>query len=119
MVFEGKMSLLINTYLKALRMEKRILVVNVISLAVSALLTLITTVIIKDLDLAIISIVGLLAFRSIIAEVVLSKKLAIPVYKDIILEIIMSIIFISTAMANQYTYGNGFLRPSISNILMC
>ena len=97
MVFEGKMSLLINTYLKALRMEKRILVVNVISLAVSALLTLITTVIIKDLDLAIISIVGLLAFRSIIAEVVLSKKLAIPVYKDIILEIIMSIIFISTA----------------------
>ena len=97
MVFEGKMSLLINTYLKALRMEKRILVVNVISLAVSALLTLITTVIIKDLDLVIISIVGLLAFRSIIAEVVLSKKLAIPVYKDIILEIIMSIIFISTA----------------------
>ena len=97
MVFEGKMSLLINNYLKALRMQKLILVVNVISLAVSALLTLITTVIIKDLDLAIISIVGLLAFRSIIAEVVLSKKLAIPVYKDIILEIIMSIIFISTA----------------------
>jgi len=96
-IFEGKMSLLINTYLKTLRREKLMLMVNVFSLCLSALLALITTILIENLDLAVISIVFLLTIRCILAEILLSRILVISVYKDIILESIMSVIFISTA----------------------
>jgi O-antigen/teichoic acid export membrane protein len=93
-VYEGKMSLLVNTYLKTLRKEKVMLIINLILLVLSVLITIITTQVSKSLNLTILSIVILLAFRSIIAEIYLSKILGIIIYKDIAIEIIMTLIFI-------------------------
>lgn len=93
-VYEGKMALLINTYLKTLRKEKLMLKINLISLSLSFITTLITTQIIKNLNLAIISIVVLLTFRSVLAEILLSKKLNNSIIKDIILELILTFVFI-------------------------
>ncbi|MBU3197725.1 hypothetical protein LL037_24355 [Clostridium estertheticum] len=95
-VFEGKMALLINTYLKTLRKEKFMLKINLISLALSVIITFITTIIFKNLDLAITSIVVLLAFRCALSEMFLSNILTISLYKDIVLELIMTLIFILT-----------------------
>lgn len=96
-IYEGKMSLLINTYLKTLRKEKTILVINVITVSTSALFTLVTTALMRNLDFAIISIVILLALRSVISELILSKIINISVLKDIIIELGMTTIFILTA----------------------
>lgn len=93
-VYESKMSLLINTYLKALRMERYILRVNLITVVMSLLLTLFTTVIFKQLEAAVLSIIILLSFRSFLAELVISKKLKIKVIDDILLENVMVLIFI-------------------------
>ncbi|ESU34264.1 hypothetical protein G3A_02000 [Bacillus sp. 17376] len=93
-VYEGKTVLLINTYLKTLRKEKLMLKINLISLSISILLTFITTMVYRNLDLAILSIVFLLAIRSVIAELYLSKILSISVSKDVILELLITIIFI-------------------------
>lgn len=95
-VFEGKMNLLINTYLKTLRKEKLILKINLISLALSIMFSFITTLILKDLNLAIASIVIILAFRCVFAEILLSKILKIYVYKDMVLELMMTLIFMLT-----------------------
>ncbi len=95
-VYEGKMSLLINTYLKTLRKEKLMLKINLISLTLSLMLTFVNTLILKNLNLAIGSIVILLAFRCALAEIFLSRILEIPLYKDIILELMMTFIFILT-----------------------
>jgi O-antigen/teichoic acid export membrane protein len=95
-VFEGKMSLLINTYLKTLRKEKLMLKINLISLALSVVITFITTVLLKNLNLAIASIVVILAFRCVLSEIFLSKILVISLYKDVVLELIMTLIFILT-----------------------
>lgn len=95
-VYEGKMALLINTYLKTLRKEKLMLKINLISLGLSVILTFVNTVILKNLNLAITSIVVLLAFRCILAEMVLSMILKLSLYKDIVLELIMTVIFILT-----------------------
>ena len=95
-VYEGKMALLINTYFKTFRKEKLMMRINLISLILSLFITFITTVLFKNLDIAIVSIVVLLAFRSILAEIFLSKLLSITVYKDIILELMMTLIFILT-----------------------
>ncbi|MEQ2464763.1 hypothetical protein [Niallia hominis] len=96
-VYEGKMSLLINTYLKTLRKEKLMLYVNIISVLLSIIVTFLIAVIVKNLTLTIVSIVVLLSFRSALAEVYLSKILNISVYKDILLEMLMTFIFIITA----------------------
>ncbi|MFP3125327.1 oligosaccharide flippase family protein [Ectobacillus funiculus] len=93
-VYEGKMALLINTYLKTLRKEKLMLFINLVSVVLSIIFTILFTIVFKNLTLAIVSIVVLLAFRCAFAEVLLSKILNISVYKDILLEIVMSLIFI-------------------------
>lgn len=93
-IYEGKMSLLINTYLKTLRKEKAMLKVNVITLLLSVVITLITTVILKNLDVAIVTIVVLIAFKCILSEVILSRMLGISVLKDISMEVVMTFVFI-------------------------
>jgi len=95
-VYEGQMALLINTYLKTLRKEKLMLQINLISLVLSVMISFVTILILKNLDLAIVSIVILLAFRCVLAEIFLSKILRITIYKDIALELIMTVIFITT-----------------------
>lgn len=93
-VYEGKMSLLINTYLKTLRKEKLMLNINLITLALSIIFTISATIVFKNLNFAIMSIVILLIFRCFLAEMFLSKILKISVYKDMLLELVMIIIFI-------------------------
>lgn len=93
-IYEGKMALLINTYLKALRKEKLMLRINIMSLILSVIVTFITTQIFSSLDIAILSIVVLLAFRCTLAEIYLSKILNLSVLKNIFLELILSVAFI-------------------------
>lgn len=93
-LYEGKMALLINTYLKTLRREKLILKINVISFSLSIISTIITTLVFENLNLAVLSIVILLAFRSVLAEMYISKILGISIIRDILLELVMTIIFV-------------------------
>lgn len=93
-VYEGKMALLINTYLKALRMERQIFKINVFVMICSFVTTLLLAVLLRNLTLTVLSIVLLLALRSIIAELVLAKKLNLDVEKDILLELGMTAVFI-------------------------
>ncbi|MGD9994151.1 MAG: oligosaccharide flippase family protein [Salinivirgaceae bacterium] len=113
-VFEGKMALLINTYLKNLREEKFMLRVNLITLAFSVLLTAIFTLLFNNLNLLVFSIVFLLAFRAVYAELYLSKKINILVKKDILMELILTLIFIYSGwFINSWNtlliYGIGYV----------
>jgi O-antigen/teichoic acid export membrane protein len=102
-VFEGKMSLLINTYLKTIRQEKLMLRVNLVALVISALITYVTTMLLRNLDLAVFSIVLLLAFRCIYAEYYLSKLINFSFWRDMFLELSMALVFISSS----WYLGNG------------
>lgn len=93
-VFESKMSMLIETYMKTLRKEKWLLLVNVTTVSLSVITTLITTYWLHNLDLAVASIVFLLAFRCVFAELLLSTVLDVNVKMDIALELALTVIFI-------------------------
>ena len=93
-IFESKMSMLIETYLKALRKEKWLLVVNIATVSISFLATVFTVFMLQNLNFAILSIVMMLAFRCVIAELLLSKVLDVAVIKDILLELLLTVIFI-------------------------
>lgn len=93
-IFESKMALLISTYLKALRKEKVLLRVNVISLMLSIVLTFFSAYIFHMLDLTVFCIILVIAFRNIIAELCMNIILKINTTKEIILELIIIVSFI-------------------------
>ncbi|MDF2801511.1 MAG: hypothetical protein K0S61_1414 [Anaerocolumna sp.] len=93
-IYEGKMALMINTYLKTLRREKVILKINLISMFISLVTTYISTQIFVLLEVSILNIVILLAIRSALAESYLAKELKIDVKKDMFLELSLTLIFI-------------------------
>lgn len=95
-IYEGKISLLIYTFLKSLRKEKFILLINIISVILSLITTFIFAFVLKNLSLSIAAIVFLLAFRCTLAEMFLSKILNISLYKDSTLEILITLVFILT-----------------------
>lgn len=96
-VFESKTSMLVTTYLKILRKEKWILLINVSTVALSVVTTAITVFWLQNLTLAVLSIVVLQSFRCIFGELLLSRNLDIAVKKDIVLEVAMTAIFISVS----------------------
>lgn len=94
-LFESKVSLLTNTYLKALRKEKTMMKINLGVVIISFVLTYISTVLLHDLNIAVISILVLFAIKSICSEIVVEKVLKIQIKRDILQEIILVILFVS------------------------
>ncbi len=95
-VFESKMCLLINTYLKSMRQETLMLKINIGSVLVSLAVTCHTVGVFRDLDLAVFSIVGVYALRCIVAEQVTGKLLGLSLGKEILTDALMCGIFIAT-----------------------
>lgn len=93
-IFEGKMSLLINNFLKTIRKEKLMLRINVLMVVVSIFTTYITAYILDNLIATIASIVFLAAVKTFIAEYYLSKMIIFPILKYQIMELILTITFI-------------------------
>ncbi|SIO19342.1 Membrane protein involved in the export of O-antigen and teichoic acid [Carnobacterium alterfunditum] len=93
-VYEGKMSLLINTYFKTLRKEQTMLIINVLSMFLSLVVTFFTTRVFINLDFAILSILLLLVFRVSFSEIVLASYLKISIKKDVISEWILTFLFV-------------------------
>ena len=93
-IYESKMGMIINPYMKRLRQEKAMLKINIMTLSISVLLTYITAVIINNLNLVLISIVVVYAFRCIISEIYIAKFIKVDIKKYIFEELIISFIFI-------------------------
>ncbi|GCF93909.1 hypothetical protein NRIC_18000 [Enterococcus florum] len=93
-IFEGRMSLLINTYLKTLRKEKYILFVNVVTLSVSAIGGVVIVYLVQNLLLAVGLIIFCLALRCILAEKILAGFLKINLNVQQAFEIVLALMFI-------------------------
>lgn len=93
-IFDGKMNMLCNTYLKVLRKEKMLLRINFISLATSFLLCSVSTYILNNIYAVIVSMVFSIAFRSVIAETFLSRYFGKSIELNIISEIALTVIFV-------------------------
>ena len=93
-VFEGRTQLLINTYLKTLRKENLILMVNILTVFISIVTTGISVYVLGNMDIAIGAIIVMLVFKCFVAELLISKLININIYKDTVLEILLTSVFI-------------------------
>lgn len=104
-LYEGKMGLIVNTFLKTLRKEKNILRINLMVLFLSAVVTLLTTIIYMNLTIAVLSILVLVSFRCIISEFYLAKIIKVKITKDLIYESSLTITFILISYYMNNTVG--------------
>lgn len=95
--FDGKMNMLCNTYLKVLRKERILLKINLISLSISIVLCALGTYVIDNIFAVTIAMVISVAARSIIAERYLSGLFKEKIIHNIIMEIILSLIFVCSS----------------------
>ncbi len=95
-IFDGKMQLLYNTYLKVLRKEKTLLFINMVSLCISAILCFVGAYLLNNMIAVVIGMVIAIAIRSIITNVYLSRIMRVPNEINVFWECVLSLIFIVT-----------------------
>jgi len=93
-LFQSKISLLINTYLKSMRKEKIMLQINLASVTLAAIVTVITVGAFHSLNATVFSIVFLYAFQCILAESCMERFLHLNFNKEMLVELLMIGIFI-------------------------
>ncbi len=104
-IFDGKFELLVNTFMKTLRMEKILLNVNMISLIISILLTILNTFVFKSFSFIMISIVIILGVRSTIGEYYLQSKLNINLTARMIEEWVMVGLFMLISWSVSFPFS--------------
>jgi len=96
-VFESKMTMLVSTYLKALRKEKAIMFINVGVVLLTVIFAVICIYGLDNLTLTITSLPILMGVRSCIGEIVIAKEINIKVLKEIIAEFGLMAVFITVS----------------------
>lgn len=96
--FDGKMQMLCNTYFKVLRKERALLKINIISLILGIILSLLSVFVFENFYCTIFSMVITIVFRSVISEKYLSRFTGVKVAKDFILESILCTVFVLSTL---------------------
>lgn len=92
-LFECKVALVLNPYLKATRQENGLFIANLFAALISCICTFITIYLLKSLTLAVASIIFLLAVRCTLLQIILHKKLRMKT-NNMILDFVLCIAFI-------------------------
>lgn len=93
-VFESKVTLLINTYLKSMRKEFLMLKINAVSVVFSLIVTAFTVGIWHNLNVAVFSIVLAYAFRCVLAEYHVARLLGLDLRQNMFEDLLMCCAFI-------------------------
>lgn len=93
-VFDGKMQMLGNTYLKVLRKERALLKINVAAMAASLALSVLGAYVVKDIYFIVFAMLFAIAFRSCIAERYLARLMNLDMGLTFAAECALSITFI-------------------------
>lgn len=97
-VFDGQMSLLGTTYLKVLRGEKQLLLVNLLAVATSAVCVAIGVFCFGSLEMAIIGVVFAIGLRSVVAEKKVAGELMVKSDGMLVAELALVVAFVLSAV---------------------
>ncbi|MDR2655480.1 MAG: hypothetical protein LBC56_05315 [Oscillospiraceae bacterium] len=96
--FDGKMQILCNTYLKVLRKEKILLILNIASVVICLSFSLLGAYVFGSLYFVIGSMVCAVAFRSIAAELYLARLMHASAIKGLAAELALSALFVGLSL---------------------
>lgn len=104
-LFESKVDLLTNTYLKSLRQEALMLKLNLMTVILSAIVTIVAVGIVHSLELAVLSIPLLYACRCAICELAVERLLDLRIKWRIVEDIAMAAAFVATGWYMDHWWG--------------
>lgn len=96
-IYSSKVSLLTNNYLKAYREEKKMLFINILSLAVAFVLFALSAYVFNSLTAVLVCIVFAIMLRSVLSEIIVMKIINVKLAMEFIIEAILTIVFIICA----------------------
>lgn len=108
-LFDGKMQMLCNTYLKVLRKEKKLLQFNLCAFCMSLCLGACSGYAFHSMDCVVLSMVLSVMFRSIISELYLARQMGIDIVRTMAMEVALALAFVSAAW-----FFNGWLSFGIT-----
>lgn len=118
-VFSSKINLLTNNYLKAYRKEKSLLIINVSSFALMAIIATLGAFVFHNLELILLGVVFTLMVSSITSEIVVLKTIRIRIILPFILEVVMTILFILCATFLNLWIGCAVYAGALLLYLLC
>lgn len=92
-LFDGKMQMLFTTYFKVLRYEKKLMIINIESFAVSLILCVVCGYMFHNMTAVIISMVAAIIFRSIFSDYTLSKIFDSKIGADCVYELLLILLY--------------------------
>lgn len=92
--FDGKMQMLCSTYFKVLRKEKLLMIINVMTMILSAILAVVGCYIVNNIHFVAFSILFVIAARSIVSEIFLAKFMNKKIIHKIFMELILVALFL-------------------------
>lgn len=92
--YQSKFEILSNTFMKVLRMERQLLFINIITLVISVILTVISVLVLHNLTATVFVIIIVMAIRSTISELYVKNKLQVKFSSEMLLETVMVVFFI-------------------------
>ena len=95
-VFIGKTTMATQTYMKALRLEKHLMISNLVSFGISAVLVVISVFVFDDITFTVFSILIGQILRAVLCEIFLAQTIKINVIKNTIVECIITACFVLT-----------------------
>lgn len=97
-VFDAKMNMIFNTFFKALRREKILLIINVITFCLSLLLCIVGVYLLESYIFILISMVLCIMVRSTVSEILLGKILHSIDFNKMVYEFFLALIYIFVSL---------------------
>ncbi|UYT84619.1 lipopolysaccharide biosynthesis protein [Priestia megaterium] len=94
LILEGQNALLTTPFFNTLRLERKLLKINLLVLLVSIILTIFTAILLKSMVLSAVSIIILLTLRTVFSQLYLMTKFKLNLIKDIIIENLLIACFV-------------------------
>ena len=95
--FDGKMQMLCSSFFKSLRKENTLLKINLLTLSLSIVIALIGCFAVRNIYFVAVGVLIVVAFRSIVSELILAKEMNCSIVKDLTMEILMVVFFVAGA----------------------
>lgn len=93
-IFDGKMQMLFTTYFKVLRQEKRLMIINMISLGVSLISCTVCGYVFRSMTAVVAAMVVAVVFRSIVSDFLLTRTFQTKMGKEFLFELMMILAYI-------------------------
>lgn len=95
-LFDGKMQILYSSFFKNLYLQKELLYINILCMCICLLFSFVGSIVYHNIEIVLIGISISIIIRSVIAEYILMKKLNDISLRSTVIDIIFSVIIISS-----------------------